>query len=104
MAWFYLGLAAVFEVVFAVSMKASEGFTRPLATLVTVIGVAGGIFFLTLAMKTVPVSIAYPLWTAIGAMGTVILGFLVFGEALTAPKVAGLIAILVGVATLRAAA
>ncbi|MEM9360866.1 MAG: multidrug efflux SMR transporter [Pseudomonadota bacterium] len=104
MAWLYLGLAAIFEIIFAVSMKASDGFTKPLASIITVVGVLGGIFFLTMAMKTIPVSLAYPIWTAVGALGTVIFGFLVFGEGLNAIKIFGLIAILAGIASLRAAA
>jgi len=81
-AWFYLALAAVFEVTFAISMKYSEGFTRLAPTIVSVIAVIGGISFLTLAMRTLPVSVAYPIWTAIGALGTVALGFVFLGEAL----------------------
>ncbi len=104
MAWLYLAAAAVFEVIFAVSMKASDGFTRPLATIITVLGVIGGITCLTLAMRTIPVSLAYPIWTAAGAFGTVVLGFVLFGEGLSGLKVLGLIAIVAGVASLRAAA
>ncbi len=88
MAWAMLMVAAVFEVMFAVSMKYAEGFTRPLPTVVTVLAVIGGIFFLTLAMRQLPVSIAYPIWTAIGTLGTVFFGFLLLGEALTLTKLA----------------
>lgn len=100
-AWLYLGIAALFEVVFAVSMKASDGFTRPVPTAVTLLGVLGGIVFLTLAMKTLPVGVAYPIWTAVGTLGTVLIGFLVFGESLTVFKGFGLLAILIGVASLH---
>lgn len=105
MAWAMLMVAAVFEVMFAVSMKYAEGFTRPLPTLVTVLAVIGGIFFLTLAMRQLPVSIAYPVWTAIGTLGTVLFGFLLLGEALTLTRlvsVALIIAGVAGVAGLRA--
>ena len=63
MAWVYLGLAAIFEVIFAMSMKYAEGFTKPVPTIFTVVGMIGGITFLTLALKTLPVSVAYPIWT-----------------------------------------
>lgn len=104
MAWLYLAAAAVFEVIFALSMKASDGFTRPLATGVTVIAVIGGIVCLTLAMRSIPVSLAYPIWTATGAVGTVLLGFALFGESLNVLKIVGVAAIVAGVATLRASA
>lgn len=102
MAWVMLMVAAVFEVVFAVSMKYAEGFTRPLPTVVTVLAVIGGIFFLTLAMRQLPVSIAYPIWTAIGTLGTVFFGFLLLGEALTVTKLVSVTLIIAGVAGLRA--
>lgn len=102
MAWAMLMVAAVFEVMFAVSMKYAEGFTRPLPTVVTVLAVIGGIFFLTLAMRQLPVSIAYPIWTAIGTLGTVFFGFLLLGEALTLTKLASIALIIAGVAGLRA--
>ncbi|MGC4009499.1 MAG: multidrug efflux SMR transporter [Pseudomonas sp.] len=102
MAWAMLMVAAVFEVMFAVSMKYAEGFTRPLPTVVTVLAVIGGIFFLTLAMRQLPVSIAYPVWTAIGTLGTVFFGFLLLGEALTLTKLASVALIIAGVAGLRA--
>lgn len=101
MAWIYLALAAVFEVIFAMSMKYSEGFTRPLASLVTVVGVIGGLGFLTLALKTLPVSVAYPIWTAVGTLGTVTLGYLMLGEALTPLKIASAGLIVAGVAGLK---
>ncbi|MEM7641161.1 MAG: multidrug efflux SMR transporter [Pseudomonadota bacterium] len=102
MAWFYLALAALFEITFAMSMKMSEGFTRPLPTAVTVVAVAGGITFLTLAMKTLPVSVAYPIWTAVGALGTIFLGWMWLGESLTTLKIVSALAIVGGVMGLRA--
>ncbi len=101
MAWIYLALAAFFEVVFAMSMKYAEGFTRPLPTLITAVAVVFGIMFLTLAMKTLPVSVAYPIWTAVGTLGTVILGFVLLGEALTPLKILSVLAIIAGVAGLK---
>jgi len=103
-AWLYLALAAVFEVIFAMSMKYSEGFTRLLPTVVTAVAVVAGITFLTLAMRTLPVSVAYPIWTAVGTLGTVALGYLFLGEALTPLKIASVILIVLGVAGLKVAA
>lgn len=104
MAWFYLALAAVFEVTFAMSMKYSQGFTRPVASLVTIVAVVAGIAFLTLALKTLPVSVAYPIWTAVGTLGTIILGYLFLGETLTPLKLVSATAIVLGVAGLKISA
>lgn len=101
MAWLYLAIAASFEITFALSMKYSEGFTRLVPTIVTVIAVIGGIAFLTLAMKTLPVSVAYPIWTAIGALGTVAFGTILLGESLTLLKIVSVTAIALGVAGLK---
>ncbi|MBK8157769.1 MAG: multidrug efflux SMR transporter [Rhodospirillaceae bacterium] len=101
MAWIYLGAAAVFEVIFALSMKYAEGFTRVGPTIVTALSVVGGIGFLTLAMKTLPVSVAYPIWTAVGTLGTVLLGFVLLNEALTVAKMVCALAIIGGVAGLK---
>lgn len=104
MAWTYLAFAAIFEIAFALGMKSSNGFTKLLPTGLTVVGAVGGIFFLTMAMKSIPVSLAYPIWTAAGAVGTVILGYVWFGENLSPLKIAGLTAIVLGVTSLRASA
>lgn len=104
MAWIYLALAAVFEVVFAMSMKYSEGFTKPIASAVTVVAVIAGISFLTLSMKTLPVSVAYPIWTAIGILGTITFGYIFLDESLTLLKVVSAIAIVAGVAGLKVSA
>src|SRR5918996_3545954 len=101
MAWAYLAAAAVFEIVFALSMKYAEGFTRVVPTIVTVLGTIGGIGFLTLAMKTLPVSVAYPIWTAVGTLGTVILGFILLDESMTLTKLLSALAIVGGVAGLK---
>ncbi len=102
MAWLYLALAAVFEVIFATSMKASEGFTRLWPTVITLVGIVGGLGFLALALKTLPVSVAYPIWTAVGTIGTVCIGWALFGEQLTALKIASALLIVAGVAGLKA--
>jgi Membrane transporters of cations and cationic drugs len=74
MAWIYLGLAAIFEVGFAISMKASKGFTVFWPSVGTVVGVVCGVACLTLSLRSLPVSIAYPIWVGAGALGTVIFG------------------------------
>ena len=103
MAWGFLAIAAIFEVIFALSMKYADGFTRLGPTLVTVVAVIGGIGFLTLALKTLPVGVAYPIWTAVGTLGTVLFGIVLLGEAMTAVKIISALAIVAGVAGLKLA-
>lgn len=104
MAWIYLALAAIFEVAFALSMKMSDGFTRPLPSVVTAVSVVLGLGLLTLSMRTLPVSVAYPAWTAIGTLGTVLLGWLWLGEAMTPLKLGSAALIVLGVAGLKVSA
>ena len=103
MTWLYLALADAFEIAFALSMKASKGFTVFWPTVTTVIGVVAGITFLTLSMKTLPVSVAYPIWVGVGAMGTVAFGHWFFGEPFTPLKLASIAPIALGVAGLKVA-
>ena len=104
MAWIYLALAAIFEVAFALSMKMSDGFTRPLPSVVTAVSVVLGLGLLTLSMRTLPVSVAYPAWTAIGTLGTVLLRWLWLGEAMTPLKLGSAALIVLGVAGLKVSA
>ena len=104
MAWIYLALAAMFEIAFALSMKMSDGFTRPLPSVVTAVSVVLGLGLLTLSMRTLPVSVAYPAWTAIGTLGTVLLGWLWLGEAMTPLKLGSAALIVLGVAGLKVSA
>jgi quaternary ammonium compound-resistance protein SugE len=104
MAWVYLAVAAIFEVIFALSMKYADGFTKLVPTLITAVAAVGGIGFLTLAMKTLPVGVAYPIWTAIGTLGAVILGCILLDERMTAVKLVSAFAIVAGVVGLKTTA
>lgn len=104
MAWLFLALAVVFEVIFAMSMKASDGFTNLWPSVATLVSVVGGIGFLTLALRTLPVSIGYPIWVGAGALGAVLFGAVLFGETLTALKLASVGFIVIGVIGLKIAA
>lgn len=104
MAWVYLAAAAAFEIVFALGTKYSDGFTRLGPTALTGAAVVFGVSFLTLAMKDLPVSVAYPVWTAVGTLGTLVFGFLLLGEALSVGKIVSALAIVAGVAGLKIAA
>jgi quaternary ammonium compound-resistance protein SugE len=80
MAWLYLIIAGLIEVGWALGLKASQGFTRPGVSILTVAGMILSFVLLSQAMKTLPVGTAYTVWTGIGAVGTVIFGILFFGE------------------------
>ncbi len=94
-------VAAAFEVTFAMGMKYADGFTRLWPSLITVVAAVGGVYFLTLAMRELPVSVAYPVWTAIGSLGTVLLGVVLLGESLTLVKLLSVGLIVAGVAGLK---
>ena len=93
MAWVLLLVAGLLEIVWAYAMKLSEGFTRPGASIVTLLTMLCSFGLLSVAMKTLPLGTAYAVWTGIGAVGTFIVGIVVLGEPLTIVRViaAGLI-------------
>ncbi|MGW3348284.1 DMT family transporter [Nonomuraea rubra] len=103
MAWIYLLIAAVFEVVFALATNATEGFTQLWPSLLTAGAAAGGIFFLSLALKTLDVGVGYTVWTGIGSVGTVVLGALIFDEQITVWKALAFLLIIGGVLGLKLA-
>ncbi|RZI49517.1 DMT family transporter [Lactococcus kimchii] len=80
MTWFYLLLAGVFEVWWATTMKLSQGFSQLKFTLLTIVGMLASFGFLALALKKLPLGIAYPIWTGIGAVGTIFIGVLLFKD------------------------
>lgn len=100
-AWTYLLIASVFEVVFALGTNATEGFTRLVPSIMTILAAAGGIFFLSLALRVLDVGVGYTVWTGIGSVGTVVFGSIIFDEPLTLLKVACFAAIIGGVIGLK---
>ncbi|WP_270740571.1 DMT family transporter [Lactococcus formosensis] len=80
MSWFFLFLAGIFEVVWASTMKLSQGFSIIKYDILTIIGMLVSFGFLTLAMKKLPLGIAYPIWTGIGAVGAILVGALIFKD------------------------
>ena len=80
MAWFYLGIAGLLEVAWAVGLKLSDGFRKPLIAAPTVVGMVLSFYFLALALRTLPLGTAYATWTGIGALGTLVVGMLCFDE------------------------
>lgn len=103
MAWLILLVAGLFEVGWAIGLKYSEGFTRFWPATGTVIAMMISLGLLGLAMRTLPVGSAYAVWVGIGAIGTALLGILLFGEAVTAGRLLSLSLILAGIIGLRLA-
>ena len=87
MAWIYLGVAGILEVIWAYYMKLSEGFTRPVPTVITIIGSLASFWFLSLSMKVLPLGTAYVIWTGIGAVGAFVLGIVALGEQATPMRI-----------------
>lgn len=101
MAWYLLFLAGLLETGWAIGLKYTEGFTRPLPTLLTVTAMAISFWLLSTAMKTLPVGTAYAVWTGIGATGAVILGIVLFQEPATPARLLCVAAIVGGIIGLK---
>jgi quaternary ammonium compound-resistance protein SugE len=101
MAWTLLVVAGLLEIVWSVSMKASEGFTRHLYTGITLVAAWLSFWLLGLAMKSLPVGTAYAIWTGIGAVGAAILGMVLFKEPVTAARIVCIAAIVAGILGLK---
>jgi len=93
MAWIMLFFAGLLEIVWATAMKLSAGFTRPLATGVTIVAMIGSFALLSLAMRQLPLGTAYTVWTGIGAVGAFVAGIVMLGETISVMRIvaAGLI-------------
>ena len=101
MAWFTLLLAGLFEIVWAIGLKYTDGFTRLWPTVGTVLAMVISIVLLGLAVKTLPLGTAYAVWTGIGAVGTATLGILLLGEPATAGRLISLSLIVAGIISLK---
>ena len=101
MAWVYLTIAGLFEIVWAYSMKQSEGFTRPGATAITITAMIVSFALLSLSMKSLPLGTAYTIWTGIGAVGAFVLGIVALGEQVTAMRLAAAVLIVSGLVLMK---
>lgn len=101
MPWIYLLLAGIFEIGFAIGMKYSDGFNKPLPTLATVGAALVSLYLMSQAMKSIPVGTAYAIWTGIGALGVATLGIFLFGDSASAPRLACIGLIVAGVIGLK---
>ena len=101
MPYLYLAIAIVAEVIGTSALKAAEGFTRPLPSLVVIVGYGAAFYFLSLALKVIPVGIAYAIWSGVGVALITLIGWVVFKQRLDAAALAGLALIVAGVAVIQ---
>ncbi|MCA1796687.1 MAG: quaternary ammonium compound efflux SMR transporter SugE [Geobacteraceae bacterium] len=101
MSWLILGIAGLFEVSWAIGLKYTAGFTRPLPTFLTLIAMVVSMWLLSVAMRNIPVGTAYSVWVGIGVVGTVIGGSILFGEVLNPTRVCSIALIIAGIIGLK---
>lgn len=101
MAWVYLIFAGLFEIVWATTMKLSNGFSKPLYAVTTVLTMMVSFGLLSLAMKTLPLGTAYTIWTGIGAIGAFVVGIVWMGDAVSALRIVAAILIVSGLVLMK---
>ena len=101
MAWAYLTVAGLFEIGWAIGLKYSDGFSKPVPSLLTVVAMAFSLWLLSIAMRTIPVGTAYAVWTGIGAIGVAILGMVLFSESRDILRLLCLFLIIAGIVGLK---
>ncbi len=99
--WLFLSIAIISEVVATSALKASDGFSQFWPSLIVIAGYAAAFFFLSLTLRTIPVGVAYAIWSGVGIVLITVIGWLVLGQALDAPAIVGLALIIVGVIVLN---
>ncbi|MFT3724262.1 MAG: multidrug efflux SMR transporter [Hyphomonadaceae bacterium] len=103
MAWVYLGLAGLLEVLWAYMLKVSDNLSKPVEATIAIVAMIASFIVLSMAMKSLPLGTAYTIWTGIGAVGAFLIGIIVLGEAATAMRVGSAALILVGIIGLKLA-
>ncbi len=103
MGWVFLFIAGCAEIIFALSLKYNEGFTKLWPSLVTMAAGGSSFYLLMLAIKTLPVGTAYAVWTGMGAVGVAILGIFLFKESTDLIRLASIVMIVVGIIGLKLA-
>jgi quaternary ammonium compound-resistance protein SugE len=101
MAWLWLVLAGVLEIVWAIGLKYTDGFTRLVPSVVTIAAMMASVWFLALAVRTVPIGTGYAVWTGIGAVGVAILGMVLFNEPRSLLRILSILLIIAGIAGLK---
>ncbi|MDN3714022.1 multidrug efflux SMR transporter [Paracoccus cavernae] len=101
MAWIYLTFAGLLEIVWAVAMKQSQGFTRLTPTLVMIVTMIGSFGLLALAMRSLPLGTAYTIWTGIGAVGAFVVGIMFFNELVSPMRILAAVLIVSGLVLMK---
>ena len=101
MSWIYLVIAGLFECGWAIGIKYTDGFTKVIPTVLTLLAMTVSFWLLSIAMKTIPVGTAYAVWTGIGTIGVAILGMILFGESKEILRIISLLLIIVGIIGLK---
>ena len=101
MSWTYLIIAGVLEIVWAIGLKYTDGFSKLMPSVITIAAMIASVVFLALALKTIPVGTGYAVWTGIGAVGTAILGIVLFAEPATAARIGCIALIVAGIVGLK---
>lgn len=101
MAWLWLVLAGLLEIVWAIGLKYTDGFTRVVPSAITVAAMIGSVYLLALAVRTIPIGTGYAVWTGIGAVGVAILGMILFGEPKTVLRIGSILLIVLGIFGLK---
>jgi quaternary ammonium compound-resistance protein SugE len=101
MPWLLLIIAGLLEVVWAVGLKYTDGFRRPLASILVIAAMAASMFLLGLAARTLPIGTAYAVWVGIGALGAAILGIILFSEPVTPARIGFIVLLLVAIVGLK---
>jgi len=101
MAWLILFVAGLFEIGWAIGLKYTDGFTKLVPSVLTVIAMAVSVILLGVALKTLPVGTAYAVWTGVGAVGTALFGIYLFGDPATAARLASIGLIVAGIVGLK---
>lgn len=99
--FFFLGIAIIFEIIATSALKKSEEFTRLLPSIITIIGYCGAFYFLSFAIRTIPVGIAYAIWSGVGIVLITIIGAVVFKQIPDLPAIIGLALIMIGVVVIN---
>jgi quaternary ammonium compound-resistance protein SugE len=103
MKWLMLFIAGLFEMGWAIGLKYSEGFTKLVPSVLTVVGMVASFYFLSLSLKSLPLGTAYAIWTGIGTVGTVTLGIILFKEPIDIIRIICIGFIMVGIVGLKVA-
>jgi quaternary ammonium compound-resistance protein SugE len=101
MTWLLLVIAGLFEVCWALGLKYSQGFTKLTPSMLTILGMIASFYFLSLALRNLPLGTAYAIWTGIGTVGTVILGVILFNEPIDTLRLVFIGLIIIGIVGLK---